>query len=89
MTRTIWKFKIPHGIDCFAMNMPKNAKILSLQMQDGQPCFWALIPDTSVMDEVRTFRVYGTGEIIHQGNIRYVGTFQFPPYVWHLFEETQ
>jgi len=87
--RAIWKFKLDEGVDCFAIDMPKGASILALQLQNGAPCLWALVPDVDARCETRTFRLYGTGLLIPEGrNVQYIGTFQQPPYVFHLFEET-
>jgi hypothetical protein len=85
--RTIWKFKLIEGVDRFVMEMPKGARILSLQTQNGESCFWAMIPDTEAGWETRKFVLYGTGHPITEDNLQYIGTFQQPPYVFHLFEE--
>jgi hypothetical protein len=50
------------------------------------PQLWAAIPDTEASLDRRWFRVYGTGEPIDAPLGIYLGTFQMPPCVWHLFE---
>jgi len=85
--KTIWKFPINvvgHGF----IAMPKGAEILTVQTQDDAPFIWAVVnPDAEKED--RYFEVYGTGHPIYQDmgvNRKYIGTFQQPPLVWHLFE---
>lgn len=79
----IWKY--PFAIvDAFKIEMPKDARILDVDLQGSTPCLWALVnPNGST--EWRYFRVIATGEPL-EGQINYIGTFQQPPYVWHLAE---
>ena len=65
--------------------MPLGAKILTLQLQDETPCFWAEV-DTDASTEQRLFRILGTGHPLPEG-LTYLGTFQLPPFVWHVYEE--
>jgi hypothetical protein len=86
---TIWKFKLPI-LDSYALYMPKGAEVLTVQAQGGQPCLWAIV-DTDAENEVREFEVCGTGNPIYQNlqiQRKYIGTFQSPPFVWHVFERT-
>jgi hypothetical protein len=88
--RAVWKFKLADGVDHFALDMPVGATILSVQVQNGEPCMWALIPDTSGDREMRVFRIYETGHsMIITEKLLFLGTIQQPPYVWHLFEVAQ
>lgn len=41
--------------------MPKGARVLSVQVQNGMPCLWAAV-DSNEMDlEERLFHIVGTG----------------------------
>jgi hypothetical protein len=88
--KTIWKF--PLRIDeSQRIEMPKEASIITVQIQNHKPCLWAVvdIDDGRVETVMRTFEIYGTGHSIRAepGFERYyVATFQQPPFVWHLFE---
>ncbi len=84
MTRTIWKF--PFEIrDRVTINMPRDAQILHVGLQDGTPTLWALVdPDSSATD--RIFYVFGTGHQIAHVALEHVGTLLMPPFVWHIFE---
>jgi hypothetical protein len=94
----IWKYEIPMDKD-ITINMPKWAQILHIGMQNGVPCMWVEIPSDSfytnseVVYEDRNFTIIGTGwefgrmEIGNAGI--YVGTWQNPPFVWHLYEYAQ
>jgi hypothetical protein len=69
------------------ITLPHKAKILSLQDQDGVPCIWAL-GDFSDEGYKRWAKVYKlpTGRLCYPlDNVRYIGTLQEGPFVWHYF----
>jgi hypothetical protein len=85
---TVYKYPIA-GADEFTLSLPVGAQLLSVQMQNGQPCLWALVdPDTRPVN--RKFRLAGTGHPIEQSNVelKYVSTFQANggALVFHVFE---
>lgn len=87
--QAIWKFELAIT-DINVIYMPIGAKVLHLDTQFGEPCIWALIPDTMAREEERFFRVYGTGhrhENIDSGI--YIGTIKEKEdrLIWHVFEE--
>jgi hypothetical protein len=85
--KEIWKFSVG-GAD-FTIRMPQGAEVLAVQMEGGPhgvPVMWALV-DPSAETESRTFHIFGTGGPFDPEGLRYVGTFQAPPFVWHLWEE--
>lgn len=90
MIKKVYKYAIPVE-KTFKVEMPKYAEILSVQVQDGQPCFWAEVSPNSEPVE-RTFEIFGTGQDIcyDMGVLRkYIGTFQITEgefLVFHLYE---
>lgn len=88
-TRTIWKFALPPLTDVFVLEMPADAKTLTVQMQNGEPCIWAIVNPSSPCTP-REFRVVGTGHTMPANVHAYVGTFQMlgGALVFHLFEMT-
>ena len=74
--------------------MPKGARILCVQVQNGVPYLWALVPSTEfetgmVTIERRVFWVFSTGqEIPDELATHYIGTFQQGDgrLVFHVFE---
>ena len=91
MKKRIWKY--PLLINSYQVyKMPKGTEILSLQMQDGKPCIWALvsIPQNAKLEtEFRYFRTLGTGQQLDDhftGPYKFIGTYQDDPFVWHVFE---
>lgn len=90
VTYTIWKFPLKiTGVQ--AVEMPKGAKILTVQMQHDEMCIWAIVnPD--VEKQKRLFRVIGTGHPIESKGIEaleYIGSVQQSDlFVWHLYEVT-
>lgn len=84
--QVIYKYPVEPILDTFFHMMPKGAAILCVQMQDDKPQIWALVnPDAE--EERREFRRVGTGwEPKNISTHQYRGTYQDPPFVWHLFE---
>ncbi len=83
---TIWKFPI-EILDEFELQLPKDAKILTVQTQHNRPCIWALIDPTAEVVS-KKFKIYGTNHKIPTlEGITYIGTFQVDNgnYVFHLF----
>ena len=89
-SKTIWKYTLSIGGRETHM-MPSGAQALTVQMQDGAPCVWALV-DPNAPKAARTFYIFGTGHGIDMPDeLRYIGTFQpnegGSPLVFHLFED--
>lgn len=95
MSEIIYKYPIPvpeHGFATF-IDMPKNAKILRVQVQHGQPMLWALVNKDMPLVP-KKFEVIPTGVEIPKyiydtvSDRVHVGTFQFENggSVFHLFE---
>lgn len=95
--RTIWKY--PLGItDRQVVRMPRDAEILSVQVQGRHLCLWAMVDGDSPLED-RSIRIFGTGNPIDDwvgnpideyddiGRFVFVGTAQMGPFVWHVFEE--
>ena len=81
--KTIWKYPLQRALT--TIFMPTEAKILTLQVQLGAgPCLWVAV-DTDKPPTKRTFALVGTGHELPEGTT-YIGTWQEPPFVWHLFE---
>lgn len=74
-------------IDRQNIMMPEGAQILTVQMQGGTPCLWALVdPEVSSIPE--TFFLRGTGHSSEgEGEARYISTFQMNEgaLVFHVF----
>ncbi len=85
MTTKIFKYPLIMPSDRIQIQMPKNAKVLSVQIQDGRPRLWAIVDDTEPLEE-KSFSVFGTGHPLPDNLGNFVGTFQMGTFVWHLFE---
>jgi hypothetical protein len=84
---TIYKYEIP-VTDEFEIELPENATVLCVQIQNGKPYIWVHLFDGGKKEKVK-FKIFGTGhELPIADDYEYVGTFQVPPYVWHLFRIT-
>lgn len=84
--KSIYKYPFDLG-ERFSLQLPKDAIVLSVQMQGHQPCMWIMV-DTANPPTERHFHIFGTGWAIPESGLAYCATFQEGAYVWHLFEET-
>ena len=85
--QTIWKYELKSN-SVQQINMPAQAKILSVQPQKETVCMWVLV-ETENLTEKRTFRIYGTGHpCVLASADKHIGTFQIGDgnYVFHVFE---
>lgn len=87
--KTIYKYECRIH-DTLTISMPKGAMVLSVQVQRGMPCIWALV-DTEEPQTTHKFHWLGTGEesSIPLEKCWYLGTVQLAEgsLVFHLFEE--
>lgn len=87
--KRIFKYQL-EIIDSQDITMPAGAKILSVQGQKENICVWALV-NPYAKESVRTFTMYGTGQLIHNEEIirshQYIGTVQteYGSFVWHVW----
>lgn len=71
--------------------MPENAKVLTVQTQNGYPRLWALVEEKNPIEQ-RIFLTVGTGhelpELPEGKDGRYIATFQLEngELVFHVFE---
>ena len=90
MIKKVFKYNVMVA-DSFHLEIPIGAEILTVQVQRGVPQIWALV-DPSLQNEVRTFRLSGTGHPVdvsdYRDDLKYIGTFQIDSgyLVFHLFE---
>ena len=86
MAKEIWKFPVKVK-DVQGVEMPEGAEILTVQLQHGQGCIWAVV-DPGAEKVWRYFTTYGTGHPIINGADTYIGTYQESSgyLVWHVFE---
>jgi len=84
-------YKYPFSIaDAFTLRLPVGAKILSVQLQDGQPTLWAMVDPREPATWIREFRVFWTGRFVPDATdyppLVFLATIQMNGLVWHLFE---
>lgn len=80
--KVVWKFQLSD--DLTVLEIPGEAKLLCVQMQEGVPTLWALVDDTQPL-RPRAFGLVATGRAVPVGGV-YVDTFQASPFVFHVFE---
>ena len=86
--KTIWKF-ILEVTDVQELELPKNYEIISLQVQHGVPCIWVLLNPEEFKKEKVNIITYGTGNIIINDNVNFVGSYQLQEgaFLGHVFIE--
>jgi hypothetical protein len=86
----IFKYELPiQGV--LDVQMPTNARCLSVQVQHDRLMLWAEV-DTAEPMVLRRLRVVGTGHEFDRAGLRYIGTVQmvselFNVLVWHVYED--
>lgn len=85
---TIYKYPL-EVTDTQGVMMSRQAKILSVQSQEGQLCLWALT-DPEQPKVPRQIWIFGTGHPIKLADdLIFIGTVQQAggKLVWHVFEQ--
>ena len=96
--KTIYKFIIEPG-GTRSIPMPAGAEVLSVHVQRGEVCMWALV-ETEARMEIRTFGVFGTGHTVDpcprgdrwgHDSWHFLGTvlLENDALVFHIFEARQ
>ncbi len=80
-------YKYPLELGVTLLDLPLGAEVLEVQVQDGMPVMWVLVPADIHAVETRLFRPYGTGQGVDSNPRKFIGTFQLGGFVGHLFEE--
>ena len=83
---SIWKFNL-QTIDKQVIEMPVGAELLTVQIQNGEPCLWARV-DNNEMLEQRQIAIHGTGHELPDTTRKYIGTYQMAGggLIFHVFE---
>ena len=87
MNNVILKFEL-QVTDMQILAMPVGAKILDVQMQNGNLQLWALCDNSKPLIEKRKIAIYGTGNPMPDNCGEYIATFQMAggSLVFHVFE---
>lgn len=83
--RTIWKYALVVSAEQH-LDIPKGAKLLTVDAQDGVPCLWAQVDPEAEKVVVRLLTV-GTGHEFSGWEGEYIGTYQLPAvkFVGHVY----
>lgn len=83
---TVWKFILEPGVT--TLSIPVGAQVLSVDVQNGQVCLWALVNPNGTK-ESRDFISVSTGEEIagKYNSLNFVGTVKIEnAFHFHIFE---
>lgn len=84
LERVIWKYQLVPASEQ-VIKMPARSEILSVGMQGGQICLWAMVaPAADLVD--RVIEVIGTGNPTVNRDRRLIGRVMPDPFVFHVFE---
>lgn len=84
----IWKYPL-EVTDQQTVKMPPGAQLLTIQVQKGQCCLWAMVDETKQPTEARNIAIYGTGNPnVPDDPGTYIASFQMEggALVFHAFE---
>ena len=86
MKKVIWKFPLVIE-DVQIIELPRNYEILTVQVQNGIACLWAMV-SPEVTKEKIIIEIIGTGNLVAVAERQYIGTFQLfeEQLVWHVFK---
>lgn len=88
MSKIIYKYTLDSKV-LNKIALPKGAIVTGCLLQDDKVVFYALVDTVceSKDAELRYFKVYATGEVIHENIKEHIGTFTVVGYlVFHLYE---
>lgn len=82
----IYKFQL-EVTDTQIINLSRHAHVLSVQVQNGIPCIWALVGAHVVLDVPYKIDTYGTGHRVSDSPGSFLGTYQLGDgaLVFHVF----
>lgn len=82
----IYKYQLELA-DTQLVEMPANAKILSVQIQRTEICLWAMVNPSDGKISRRIFMAATGHEIRHETAFApHIGTAQQGDFVWHFFD---
>lgn len=86
MSNTIWKFPIEIERDQ-TIQVPETRKFLHVGLDpSNEPCMWFIVDPNSYAVEFPVY-VIGTGHPVPGDPLRFLGTFNQGPFIWHIFTE--
>jgi hypothetical protein len=87
MARTIWKFPL-RGTFHQIVEMPEDAKIISVAEQGELICLWAEVDPNAQCRTKRGIAIYGTGRTIPDDPGTFIGTVMLRggALVYHIYE---
>lgn len=88
--RAIYKYNVDwfnnfDAVNGVAVIMPREARILKIDMQNDKVVVWAIV-DTDRLDATRRINIVGTGHKITFDTKNYIGTFYAGTFVFHAFD---
>jgi len=92
MVKKIFKYKLEPLSTIQEINLPWDAEILDVQMQEAVGrrglCLWAVV-DPAKENLIRKFQIFGTGWPLPYrfvNKYKHLKTIQDGSFVWHVFE---
>ena len=84
-----------NGVRTALIHVPRDSRFLTMQLQGSEQQAWFLVDDALETEPIE-FLVFGTGHdvplplthnphLLSHHSLTYVGTYQEPPFVWHVF----
>lgn len=84
--KCIWKYPLSISTNKQVIEMPENAKCLCVNQQNEVPTIWALVDDGAKKQEI-TIWVLGTGRLVPNVRLQYLGSCPSGRFMCHVFME--
>jgi hypothetical protein len=83
--KTVWKY--PIDAQEVTLNIPKDYKVLKIEMQRNTPTMWVEV-DTDTKEVPKKFKIFGTGWPLDNNVTRHAGSYiqAEGAFVWHVYE---
>jgi len=87
--RKVYKYVLNNVRDIQIITLPRARKLLKVGTQDGVITLWYEVVVSGGFYDEQKFRIYGTGEAMHDESFKYLDTAFTGPNVWHIYEQAK
>lgn len=86
--RAVWKYPLSLEAGFIRYQIPEGARFLHCAEQAGSICLWFEVRPDESRTQLRTFRIFGTGDASVDDHLTYVGTALLSggSFVFHVYE---
>lgn len=91
--KKIHKYEInPQLGGTFSLELPSSVELIHVAVDNktGIPCMWFEFDKADEKNlETVNFKLIATGEEFDDANLEYMASYQYGPFVWHIYQITE